>query len=83
MVEDKATHWIRLSEIKQYYLASLDNSLELSFIFGKEEFDKLNYKPEEPTLQGLIKYCKEYNIPGWKSAILGKKSNNLLKITNG
>lgn len=79
---EKATHWIRLSELKQYYLMTLDDSLDLMFLYGKEEFEKMNYKPEEPTLQGLIKYCKNFNIPGWRTAILGK-NNNLLKITNG
>lgn len=82
MVEDKATHWIRLSELKQYYLMTLDDSIDLMMLFGKEGFEKMNYKPKEPTLEGLIKYCKNFNVPGWKTAILDK-NNNLLKITNG
>lgn len=82
MVKDKITHWITLSNIKQYYLVSLDQSLELTWFYTKEEFDKLKYKPEEPTLKGLIKYCKEFNVPNKKTAIIGK-NNNILKITNG
>lgn len=82
MVENKATHWIYLSELKEYYKMTLDDSLDLMRLFSKEEFEKMNYKPKEPTLQGLIKYCKEFNIPGHKTAIIGK-NNNLIKITNG
>lgn len=80
MVEDKATHWIRLSELKQYYLMTLDDSMDILILFGKEAL--VDYKPAKPTLEGFIKYTKNFNIPGWKTAILGK-NNSLLKITNG
>jgi len=80
MVEDKTIHWIRLFEIKQYYLASLDLSIEIKAYFGEEAL--IGYKPQQPTLQGLINYCKNYNVSGWKSVIIGK-NNKLLKITNG
>ena len=73
---------IHTSPLQQFYSSYRKVQRENVFLYGKEEFEKMNYKPEEPTLQGLIKYCKNFNIPGWRTAILGK-NNNLLKITNG
>ena len=40
---EKATHWIRLSELKQYYLMTLDDSLDLMFLYGKEEFESIHH----------------------------------------
>jgi len=71
--------WIRTSELKQYYTASLNTcEIELRLMFGK---DWEKYKSDnKPTLTGFIRYVKAFKIPNAETSILGRKSNKILRV---
>ena len=64
MVEDKATNWIRISELKQYYLMTLDDSIDLIMLFGKEEFEKMFEKLHSIDLKNVVEMSDETDLSG-------------------
>lgn len=81
MEDFSVTSWVRLSEIRKYYLHSLNNSDNFMALFGKEFHDKY-YSQQYPSLKGFIIYFRNFKLDGFNVAIIGKK-NKTIKISYG
>jgi hypothetical protein len=72
--------WIKIEEVKDFYLFGLDKSYEMKMLFGEESLK--DYKCEQPSLIGFIKYFRDFKLPGFNTAIIGK-NNIVIKIAYG
>jgi len=75
-----AIMWMRLSQIRDFYLMGLNRKDEYEFLFGAEAA-KL-YEPEKPTLTGFIKFFRDFNISTHDLTILNDKNEVIKQINN-